>query len=157
MAVAGSILLAFYHRVRRRIGSIGIRVAVAVLCTCVGTAGYAVSFALLTLGAVVLAMLFYFTIGRSLKDGKRRPCCWAVVARRVGSVGCGLPNGNTYHSGLVSPNLSKYHFECSISACRSSEFNGMVRPSPASVLLSPTVVYADTRLAAILKRIKAER
>ena len=49
------------------------------------------------------------------------PCCLILraqtvlklVAGLVGSVGCGFPNGNTYHSGRVSPNFSRYHLECS--------------------------------------------
>jgi hypothetical protein len=33
----------------------------------------------------------------------------SVVIGRVGSAGCCLPNGKTYHSGRISPNFSLYH------------------------------------------------
>src|SRR5688572_6018007 len=61
-----------------------------------------------------------------------------VVAGLVGSVGWGLPKGKTYHSGRVSPNLSRYQRACSTKAALRSEFIGIVLPWPASVLEFPT-------------------
>ena len=58
-----------------------------------------------------------------------------VVTGRVGSLGRGLPNGKTYHSGRVSPNFSRYQTAYSLNTGSREEFSGMVRPSPASVLL----------------------
>src|SRR4051794_31852901 len=61
-----------------------------------------------------------------------------VTIGRVGSCGRGLPKGNTYHSGLIVPNRFVYHFEYSTITASKVELRGIVLPSPASVLLSPT-------------------
>jgi hypothetical protein len=76
----------------------------------------------------------------------------SVTIGFVGSSGlfcpvAGVPirAGKTYHSGLMVWNRLVYHFEYSTIASSKSEFRGIVRPSPASVLLSPTVRYALNR------------
>ena len=38
------------------------------------------------------------------------------VMCRIGSDGLGLPQGNTYHSSLISPNRLRYHARWSMSA-----------------------------------------
>src|SRR5580700_6789726 len=68
-----------------------------------------------------------------------------VTMGRVGSLGRGLPNGNTYHSGRIVPKRLVYHFAYSTIATSKAEFIGILRPSPASVLLSPTVKTAFAR------------
>src|ERR1019366_231299 len=62
-----------------------------------------------------------------------------VVVGRVGSRCLDLPKGNRYHSGLVIPKRRVYQRAWSRSAGNRTEFSGIVRPSPASVLDLPTV------------------
>src|SRR6266481_5171096 len=54
-----------------------------------------------------------------------------VVTGRVGSFGCPFPAGNTYHSGLHSPNRRMYQAACASSATRTVSFSGITRPVPA--------------------------
>lgn len=70
---------------------------------------------------------------------------WKETTGGVGACGRGLPNGKTYHSGWIFPNRRPYYFEYSTSVASRVEFSGMVRPSPASVLLFPTVRIALSR------------
>src|ERR1700691_960735 len=58
-----------------------------------------------------------------------------VVTGRVGSLGVGLPKGNRYHWGCGFPNFSRYHSAYSVMHSAKAVLRGMVRPSPASVLL----------------------
>src|ERR1019366_913538 len=62
-----------------------------------------------------------------------------LVMGRVGSRCLDLPKGNRYHSGRIIPNRRVYQREWSRSAGNRTEFKGIVRSSPASVLLLPTV------------------
>src|SRR5579884_2828318 len=66
----------------------------------------------------------------------------SVTIGRVGSLGRGFPKGKTYQSGRIVPNRFSYHCKYSIMLSKRIELNGIVRPSPASVLLSPTVNMA---------------
>src|SRR6266702_8613982 len=69
----------------------------------------------------------------------------SVVTGRVGSDGFGLPKGHTYHSGWGLPNLSLYQLAYSRKTSNRVEFSGIVRPSPASVLLRPTARYCFSK------------
>src|SRR5215467_7260462 len=64
-----------------------------------------------------------------------RHAVFREVCGRVGSLGTGLPNGNTYQLARAVPNLPVYHFVYSTMAVYRSLFMGMVRPVPASDLL----------------------
>src|ERR1035438_142027 len=62
-----------------------------------------------------------------------------VVTGRVGSFGCPLPAGKTYHSGRQCPNRRVYQAACASRATRTVAFSGITRPVPASVFDLPTV------------------
>src|SRR5580693_6654494 len=68
------------------------------------------------------------------------------VTWRVGSEGIGLPNGNRNHSSCKVPNRSRYHSLWFTNASCSSEFRGIIRPSPASLLALPTCRVLAFRL-----------
>src|ERR1700756_2124845 len=51
-----------------------------------------------------------------------------VVTGRVGSFGCPLPAGKTYHSGLHSPNRWVYQAACASRATRTVSLSGIKRP-----------------------------
>ena len=89
--------------------------------------------------------------GAAAVDGRlvQRPCTLAFLLTLphavlkdttglVRSYGHEFPKAKTYQSGSMLPNRLAYHFEYATIASSNSEFKGMVRPSPASVLLSPT-------------------
>ena len=61
------------------------------------------------------------------------------VIGRVGSLGSGVPKGNTNHSGLHSQNRVMYQEACSVSAAMAVSLSGITRPVPASVFDLPTV------------------
>src|ERR1700680_2044717 len=61
------------------------------------------------------------------------------VIGRVGSLGRGVPNGNTCHPGLHSPNRRVYQAACASIAAKAVSFSGITRPVPASVFDLPTV------------------
>src|SRR5512147_224091 len=58
---------------------------------------------------------------------------FSEVTGRVGSFGCPLPAGKTYHSGLPSPNRPMYHAACASRAIMTVSLSGITRPVPASV------------------------
>src|ERR1035437_3036939 len=57
-----------------------------------------------------------------------------LVMGRVASKCLDLPKGNRYHPGRVIPYRRVYQREWFSSAGNRTEFKGIVRPSPASVL-----------------------
>src|ERR1035437_672181 len=82
-----------------------------------------------------------------------------LVMGRVGSRCLDLPKGNRYHSGRVIPNRRVYQREWFSSAGNRTEFKGIVRPSPASVLLLPTVrnCFSKSTCTHVRLRISASR
>src|SRR3954447_4072232 len=68
------------------------------------------------------------------------------VCGRVGSLGRGLPKGNTYQSPFELPNRPVYQLVYSRAALKRSSFIGIVRPEPAAVLVCPTVTIRVIRL-----------
>jgi hypothetical protein len=63
---------------------------------------------------------------------------FSVVTGRHGSKCFDFPNGNKYQFGSMRPNRSSNQFACFESAPYRTLFSGMVRPSPAAVLLVAT-------------------